>query len=132
MDVLTFIFLTVIATVYAGCTVKSPACYVDVPSRILDPVDQAPVGFGLTLEYCAQICHDKGYTSGLAGVECGNECYCGSKIASGATPTDMSNCSWGCSANISEQCGGIWRINVFAVDCAGEPVPSPPQPPLRY
>ena len=85
-------------------------------------------------ENCACLCHQHGYT--LAGVENGNNCYCGSETAfpgkvCGAAVT--SGCDVACRANHTDTCGGRMRMEVFGFSCAGScavaPRPDPPPPP---
>jgi hypothetical protein len=65
----------------------------------------------------------------FAGVENGNECYCGSEIKKGAVKADAKECNMACSSNKTEMCGGNWRLGAFKVQCSGTPVPAPPTPP---
>ena len=108
-----------------GCTVSSVKCYVDDANRILN--EQRTTG-PLSQEYCAQFCSNSGYS--LAGVENGNECYCGNKLRSDAKAATDSDCSVACSGQgfDGEKCGGYWRIGVFDVQCSGPPVPQPSAP----
>ena len=84
-------------------------------------------------ENCACLCHQHGYT--LAGVENGNNCYCGSerafpgKICGAAT---TSGCDVACDANRTDTCGGRLRMEVFGFSCAGSCAVTPrPNPPSR-
>ena len=115
----------VVGTVYAGCTVDKPKCYVDVSSRILG--DSAVFSGSLTQEYCAQLCANKKMS--LAGVENGNECYCGNAVKAGAATAADTDCNTGCLGNPREKCGGNWRIGVSTFKCSGAPVPQPSEPP---
>jgi hypothetical protein len=85
-------------------------------------------------ENCACLCHQHGFD--LAGVENGNNCYCGkdatfpSKICAGAT---TAGCGVACNANRSQTCGGKHRMEVFGFSCAAACKvalkPDPPRPP---
>lgn len=115
------------ASVSAGCTLAKSSCYVDDEKRILG----APAYSGaLTREYCAQYCHDKGFA--LAGVEDGNQCFCGNALRDGAKATDdctaVSKGAVACNSDPNEKCGGNWRLDVFKFTCSGSPVPKPTPP----
>ena len=113
-------------TVLADCKLAPSACYIDDGKRILnsDHYDG-----GLSREYCAQYCSDKGFQ--LAGVESGRECYCGNALRGDAKlATNASECDFKCSGKDaqSETCGGYWRLDVFKFSCSGTPVPQPRTP----
>ena len=111
----------------AGCTV-APAnvtCYVDTSDRILEP-DQVASGDAISLEYCAQLCRQRG--KALAGAENGNECYCGDALKGTPQKAD-GDCKTTCNGAVKEQCGGNWRISVYPVTCSGDPEPRPKQTP---
>ena len=114
------------ASVHADCEVGGVQCFVDDPGRILG---RPRFKGALTQRYCAQVCFDAGMP--LAGVEDGSACMCGTDIRAGALRAKDSDCSTRCSGrprNVSEPCGGFWRIAVFNVSCSGtHPVP-PPRP----
>lgn len=117
------LLLSVPIAVDAGCTVDKVTCYVDKNSRILENKD-VNGGGPLTQEYCAQLCANKHKT--LAGVEYGNQCYCGDAIAEGAQVAADGDCNMACNAEgTSEKCGGSWRIGIFNASCSGDPEPEP-------
>ena len=95
-----------------------------------------PAGAELTLEFCAQLCHD--YNMTLSGAMYGRQCNCGNAFAMSPTKAPDDDCNMpcpGCSVKGAckaeggkEMCGGSYRSSIFKVDCTGAPVP-PPQPP---
>ncbi|KAH9161006.1 WSC domain-containing protein [Lactarius sanguifluus] len=103
---------------------KSKGCYSDSPSaRAL----HARVDAGdTTVESCVAACEDQQLT--LAGVEFGQECWCGSEIENGQTfvgnddgikhgnfrpHPDNAYCNMPCQGNPTELCGGAGRLNVY-------------------
>ncbi|EIN11968.1 hypothetical protein PUNSTDRAFT_142164 [Punctularia strigosozonata HHB-11173 SS5] len=87
-------------------------CAVDNASRIFaspQEVTLANNSPGACVAHCASV----GAT--LAGVEYGNECYCGTSYASGSKPVDASiwDCNMPCSDGGGQTCGGPWRIQVY-------------------
>jgi len=50
----------------------------------------------------------KGFS--YAGVEYGNQCFCGNTAALNPTTT---GCTMACTGNSTEICGGSYKINVF-------------------
>ncbi|GJE85355.1 DUF1996 and WSC domain-containing protein [Phanerochaete sordida] len=73
----------------------------------------------MTLNYCAGFCGSKGFT--YAGVEFGDECYCGNNFANGATgqPTNWYECTSDCAGNpLYEKCGGPQRLELLKVGAA--------------
>ncbi|KAG8164124.1 hypothetical protein KVR01_006042 [Diaporthe batatas] len=95
-------------------------CYTDSDTRTLG-------GKQITLaqndaKSCADACGYSGYN--ISGTEFGRECYCGSSINPIATevPQNSSTCSYPCSGNSSEVCGGNYFINLYSISNAN---PSP-------
>lgn len=108
----------------AGCTVESPKCYIDSQQRLLGN-DNIAGSDPITLKYCSQLCANLGKK--LAGAENGNECYCGDSL--NYAPISGDGCTVQCSGNSSELCGGSYRVEVYAVNCSGDPEPHPKLPP---
>lgn len=65
-----------------------------------------------TVRNCLSTCGQKGFT--YAGVEFGNECYCGNQT-NPSPPQQVSTtlCGSTCSGNSSESCGGWGTLNLF-------------------
>jgi glucan endo-1,3-alpha-glucosidase len=76
----------------------------------------------LTVDKCIVMCEDAGYT--FAGVEWGEECYCGNNTLSSVQYVDDSECSMPCAGDSSETCGENFRMEIFqlttAEECEGE------------
>ena len=71
----------------------------------------------VTREGCACLCHQKGFM--LAGVENGNNCYCGNgtggAFCGGAATT---GCDQACTGNATQTaCGGPNRVDVLTFAC---------------
>lgn len=60
---------------------------------------------------CVDTCLQKGFL--YAGVEYGEECYCGNTIQNSNTPTSPSACNMPCTGNKTELCGGSNAINLY-------------------
>ncbi|KAH9996954.1 WSC domain-containing protein [Xylariaceae sp. FL0662B] len=68
----------------------------------------------MTPTQCLWQCSSFGYAA--AGLEYGDECYCGDPIdvtASGATKKDDSECNVVCAGNASAYCGGGSRLSLY-------------------
>ncbi|WVF65608.1 hypothetical protein IAT40_000338 [Kwoniella sp. CBS 6097] len=80
------------------------ACLQEVANRALRGASyQDPTG--MTVETCTQYCSDRGY--GMAAVEYGRECYCGSALTGGASLLLTSGqCYMPCVGDSTENCGG--------------------------
>ncbi|TVY44145.1 WSC domain-containing protein [Lachnellula subtilissima] len=63
----------------------------------------------MTVETCLAACKQGGYD--IAGVEYGQECYCGVVLGNGTAPT--SGCNMPCAGNSAETCGGSSMLNLF-------------------
>ncbi|KAI0693986.1 hypothetical protein BC835DRAFT_1306520 [Cytidiella melzeri] len=62
---------------------------------------------------CALSCFSKGYQ--YAGVEYGDECYCGTGYVGGVLPqaADLSECDMTCPGSYYFNCGGSWRMQIY-------------------
>ncbi|RPD54056.1 WSC-domain-containing protein [Lentinus tigrinus ALCF2SS1-6] len=86
-------------------------CAVDVPSRVITGV-VTTVEPELTAASCIESCDAQNYI--YAGVENGNECHCGSGIASSVLQSALpSDCNFACTGDASLSCGGAWRIQLY-------------------
>ena len=128
-----------------SCAVGPVTCYKDhVPGpkgpyqNLLNISAVVPAGAKLTLEFCAQLCHD--YNASLAAAMYSTQCFCGNAFTMPPTKAPDDDCNMpcpGCSVKGAckaeggkEMCGGNFRSSVFRVDCTGPPVPPPtPAPP---
>lgn len=64
-----------------------------------------------TIENCLSTCQQKNFP--YAGVEFGNECYCGSKPNPYPRSVSSTLCGSACTGNSSEKCGGWGTLNMF-------------------
>ncbi|XP_052253970.1 uncharacterized protein LOC127860144 [Dreissena polymorpha] len=81
-------------------------CYVDDWDRVLDV--EFDISDKNTPEECVRRCWEFRY----AGVESGNECFCGNTMHNPHESPDT-ECADLCPGDDSEICGGHWRIRVF-------------------
>ncbi|KAI8625786.1 WSC domain-containing protein [Xylariaceae sp. FL1651] len=98
-----------------GCSV-SLGCYSEAPGvPALDfklPVEGGP--FNMTVANCVQACLQNGY--GFAEVEASNACYCGNAIEpSSVISTNPYGCTYRCTGNITEYCGGANYANIYSL-----------------
>ncbi|KAI4266918.1 MAG: hypothetical protein L6R38_008476, partial [Xanthoria sp. 2 TBL-2021] len=66
---------------------------------------------GMTVESCVNFC--SGSNSPYAGLEFGQECYCGSSLPTTAQSTDLAKCNMLCKGNNREFCGAQSLLNVY-------------------
>lgn len=66
-------------------------------------------GNTITEEVCIAAC--AGFT--YAGVEYGQECYCGNSLGAGSAPVTDGRCSMTCAANSTEICGGPNGLTLY-------------------
>ncbi|KAJ7087734.1 WSC domain-containing protein [Mycena epipterygia] len=92
-----------------GWTLSRP-CAVDTSARILQGHSYS--SSVLTPALCQNACTAKGFS--VAGVENGNECYCGNAYVGGApTNATSADCSVRCAGDPSINCGGGYRITLY-------------------
>ncbi|CZR66188.1 related to beta-1,3 exoglucanase [Phialocephala subalpina] len=65
----------------------------------------------LTIETCLYACKDAGFP--IAGVEYGQECYCGVVLGNGTLPISSSSCNMPCTGDSTETCGGPNALNLY-------------------
>ncbi|KAK4118393.1 WSC-domain-containing protein, partial [Parathielavia appendiculata] len=82
-------------------------CYVDADARLL------PVGKGASAQMTPLMCAQQCCGYRLFGVENGEECWCGDSLDT-SKQTRAGECSTPCTGDGDVQCGGNWRINVYA------------------
>ena len=83
-------------------------CYKDAIPRVL-PVHQFSKDDNKK-SVCIAACEGFKY----AGVENGNQCFCGDILPAAALKR-AGECTRVCPGDQSEMCGGSWRINIFDV-----------------
>eukprot|EP00058_Branchiostoma_floridae_P015737 XP_002601225.1 hypothetical protein BRAFLDRAFT_95004 [Branchiostoma floridae] len=88
-------------------------CYVDYNERILKY--ERHISSQQTVVHCGYWCRKNGYS--LAGVEGGEECYCGTSthFVDLNSETPSGGCTMPCSGNSEETCGGGWAIDIYQV-----------------
>lgn len=86
-------------------------------------VEGATTDPNMTNELCTKYCFGRGYP--YAGTEYATECYCGTKLATGATKKPETDCSSGCGGNVTEACGGPTRLTVYKTDQITGPAENP-------
>eukprot|EP01051_Picozoa_sp_SAG22_P008814 SAG22_NODE_694_length_7847_cov_4.425787_4_plen_480_part_00 len=114
---------------HSSCHVVSMlGCFVDpVSPRVLEGWhDYDHENLPMNYDYCAQECHDRNFA--LAGVEDGQQCFCGNHMRP-AAPAHSTRCNAPCRSNSSEICGGDNAINIFTYECVGPPTPGRPAEP---
>jgi len=105
----------------ADCCVPTRGqCVIDTPLRLLTHYVDDLEG-NVTPENCIEACTNlakpgpepkiPGYI--LAGVEAGNQCFCGNTNISSSWNAPASDCNTPCSGNSEEICGGAWRMNIY-------------------
>ncbi|WWC92056.1 uncharacterized protein L201_007010 [Kwoniella dendrophila CBS 6074] len=78
-----------------------------------------------TIAGCTATCASKGFL--FAGVEYGQECWCGNSLSSTVAPE--TDCNMVCAGDIWSTCGGSSRINIYKsakAPASGKPTPVDP------
>ncbi|KAF7948550.1 uncharacterized protein EAE97_003961 [Botrytis byssoidea] len=88
--------------VYAGCFTDPSS-----PSALLFRTDLNSQN--MTVEICVDFCKGNGYK--YAGLEYYGECFCGASV--GGPQTSESNCSFPCTGDNTESCGGNDILSVY-------------------
>lgn len=90
-------------------------CVQEVAGRALNGTSTSATD--MTVDKCVSFCKDAGFT--MAGVEYGDECYCGNALANGAAISSISyECKMPCAGNSLQICGGPNAINLYATALA--------------
>eukprot|EP00092_Neocalanus_flemingeri_P088084 GFUD01111255.1.p1 GENE.GFUD01111255.1~~GFUD01111255.1.p1 ORF type:complete len:161 (-),score=6.28 GFUD01111255.1:146-607(-) len=101
-------------------TVFNGQCVKDTGERVLD-AGYVALNDVNTPELCIKKCKDMPKSNlpdtipgfKLAGVQYGYQCFCGSAVTPlWLVPKD--ECATPCPGNATENCGGVWHMNVFA------------------
>lgn len=88
----------------------SVGCFVDAASHRVLP-GPSFTSNSMDIDTCVSFCSTQGYA--YAGVEWGQECYCGSTIP---TVSSGAVCNIPCFNNFNEYCGGVGAISVYETD----------------
>ncbi|KZV98398.1 WSC-domain-containing protein [Exidia glandulosa HHB12029] len=90
---------------------SATGCFTDnVAKRVLTGAGLW-AGQPMTPAVCQARCASLGFK--LAGVEYGQECYCGNSLVNGAAKVDAAQCSMACKGDGKQKCGAADRIQVF-------------------
>ena len=65
----------------------------------------------MNIDKCVSLCKEKYFS--FAGVQNGNQCYCGDEAPIQSAPAR--ECHLNCAGDTSQKCGGHWRMNVYAI-----------------
>ena len=90
-------------------------CFRDNSYRLLNGLIRKRNDF-ITVENCIEFCSV--YGNAFAGVENGDECFCGQNAPS-EEPISDSECNHKCSGDRTQNCGGNWAINIYSIPKAG-------------
>ncbi|KAJ6618724.1 WSC domain-containing protein, partial [Mycena sp. CBHHK59/15] len=101
----------------AGATLPSgwspSMCAIDNSARVLTGYQGTDAA--LTPASCISKCAGLGFS--LSGVENGNECYCGNFLTNSPIGARDVQCGTPCSGDVSQNCGGGYRIMVYQKAC---------------
>lgn len=65
----------------------------------------------MTPESCFNVCGTSGWL--YAGLEYGEECWCGNRLSSAATLVDSSRCNMNCTGDATRTCGGPELLSLY-------------------
>ncbi|WRT68982.1 uncharacterized protein IL334_005964 [Kwoniella shivajii] len=100
----------VVPAVPSGWAVASSACIADGKTgRAL--LGSFTIDYNNTVESCLARCDAGGYA--IAGIEYGNQCFCGSYLSNGASLTSTATCAVPCPGNSLETCGGYYAMSLY-------------------
>lgn len=89
---------------------SSIGCYSDsVKARTL--TTQIALQGNVRVTDCTSACAAGGWP--YAGLEYGDQCFCGASIQNGGAPVAASACNMACTADNTELCGGAQAINIY-------------------
>ncbi|XP_068722638.1 deleted in malignant brain tumors 1 protein-like [Montipora capricornis] len=92
-------------------------CYKDTNDHAMTLEFKSP---SMTPVKCVRRCQIEGFK--YAGLEWGNECYCGSNYDRYGTST---SCDLPCFGDVTKACGGVWALSVYNTDPAIIPTSIP-------
>lgn len=87
-------------------------CYVENPKLPILEQNMSPAGgdASLSIAKCKNSCYRRAY--GFAGVQAGNQCWCGSYIG-GEWTKNQTDCNVPCTGDATTFCGGKGLVNIF-------------------
>ncbi|KAF6830782.1 copper radical oxidase (WSC domain-containing protein) [Colletotrichum plurivorum] len=89
---------------------NSIGCYSDHPSARTLTYRMSLTG-KVKVSDCTSACASEGFP--YAGLEFGEECFCGTSIQNGGAPTSDKKCNMACTADKTQFCGGAQAINIY-------------------
>ncbi|KAF8318126.1 WSC-domain-containing protein [Clavulina sp. PMI_390] len=97
-------------------TWTSLGCFTDANTRALSGPNVI-YSTTNTPQVCIAYCTSQGYS--LAGVESGQECWCGNSVrysggAGQMSDTPATSCGTVCTGDKSQTCGGSWYLSIYA------------------
>eukprot|EP00057_Strongylocentrotus_purpuratus_P006053 XP_011660527.1 PREDICTED: uncharacterized protein LOC105436579 [Strongylocentrotus purpuratus] len=101
---------------FAGASEGYLGCFVDESNDRVFPGDNLVADPDMTISYCIQFCNESNRaTYKYAGVENGDECYCGKASDNYSRHGVESDANWQipCSEDPTESCGGTGYISIF-------------------
>ncbi|KAK3392754.1 WSC domain-containing protein [Podospora didyma] len=101
---------------FAGCYTEATGMRALTGSSFFDDL--------MTVNKCAVACAGFAYF----GVEYGRECYCGASPNQGSVLTELSECSFPCPGDSTQNCGAGNRLDMYKQSAA----PPPPATPTSY
>ncbi|WWC73158.1 uncharacterized protein I206_107124 [Kwoniella pini CBS 10737] len=97
-------------TVPSGWAIASTPCIADGKTgRAL--LGSFTIDYANTVESCLAKCDAGGYP--IAGLEYGNQCFCGSYLSNGASLQTTATCAVACPGNSLETCGGYYALSLY-------------------
>ncbi|WWC91295.1 uncharacterized protein L201_006238 [Kwoniella dendrophila CBS 6074] len=94
----------------SGWAVASSPCIADGKTgRAL--LGSFTIDYNNTIESCLAKCDAGGYP--IAGIEYGNQCFCGSYLSNGASLKTTAKCAVPCPGNSLETCGGYYAMSLY-------------------
>ncbi|KAJ6785555.1 hypothetical protein PWT90_06967 [Aphanocladium album] len=103
---------------YHGCYNETTLIEGSAGTRALSGGDSLVQPNGMTVPICLQFCQGGSNKYRYAGVEWSRECWCSQSLAGIAKRLDDSECSFPCSGNKSQACGGQLKLNVYRTSAA--------------
>lgn len=92
-------------------TYKTAGCYAE-PSDGSRTLNKSRTTAGdMTPESCFNVCGTSGYL--YAGLEYGDECWCGDGVSKAATLVDPSRCNMNCTGDATRTCGGRELLSLY-------------------
>ncbi|WVW85518.1 hypothetical protein I302_107556 [Kwoniella bestiolae CBS 10118] len=92
------------AATYYGCYQDSSS------SRLMNSASTE--SSSMTPSVCQTFCSSKGYS--LAGVSYGKQCFCGNSVDQTKKQSSESGCSYACTGDKNQKCGGFWYLNIYS------------------